>query len=513
MFVKPLRFVQALILGCFVSVGMAGTAGASPADLDRSFGQEGISRLQSDQSAYVVPEDMAVGPNGEIYVLRSAFRCSVSPCLREHLVSRSSRDGILDRSFGVSGVRSVFMAARGFTGSGSLAVMADGRVIVGSTDDGKLVLGRLNPNGTPDGTFGNGGAIKLDLGIPVDRVRVAAQTDGRIVIAAEPRSGYGGDAVIVARFTSQGAPDPGFNGGIPVVTSLGSGVGDFALSGERTVLAGPRCCGFGGGAVHLMRLDQNGVFDSNFGNQGQSFIDDVTEGVGIGAVIALPDGRIYVAGSSKSDKGDVFALRLLPTGRLDHRFGNRGIAYMRRSFLTVDGVAVDHAGRLLIAGIAPAGTRLGPSRGVRELAILRRLSNGRRDRTFAGGSLMHLGSPSANQMAAVGLQEGSKLVALVSNGECSRGCPSPITFLVRFIGGTSGSSCKGKRATIVGTRQGEELVGTPRRDVIAALAGNDSVNGRGGKDVICGGRGDDKLRGGPGRDVLSGGPGRNRLQQ
>ena len=235
-------------------------------------------------------------------------------------------------------------------------------------------------------------------------------------------------------------------------------------------------------------------------------------------MIALSDGRIYVVGSSIGDKGDAFALRLLSTGRLDHRFGNRGISYMRRSFLEVDGAAVDRAGRLLIAGIAPTGTRQGPSHGPRRLAVVRRLSDGRRDLTFAGGSVMRLSSPGANppganQMTAVGLQGGGKLVALAASGECSRVCPSPTTFLVRFIGGTSGSSCKGKRATIVGTRQGEQLVGTPRRDVIAALAGNDSVNGRGGKDLICGGRGDDKLRGGPGRDVLSGGPGRNRLQQ
>ena len=240
MFLKPLRFVQMLVLSCCVFVGAVGAAGASPADLDRSFGQEGVSRLQNDQNgAYVVSEDMGVGPGGEIYVLRSAVRCSVSPCAREYMVSRFSRDGILDRSFGIAGVRSLFTAARGFTESGSLAVMADGRIVVGATDDGKLVLTRLNSDGGPDGTFGSGGEIKLDLGIPVDRVRVAVQADGRIVIAAEPRSGYGGNAVIVTRFTSQGAPDPGFNGGIPLVTSLGSGVGDFVLSGERPVLAGP----------------------------------------------------------------------------------------------------------------------------------------------------------------------------------------------------------------------------------------------------------------------------------
>ncbi len=78
--------------------------------------------------------------------------------------------------------------------------------------------------------------------------------------------------------------------------------------------------------------------------------------------------------------------------------------------------------------------------------------------------------------------------------ECFRACSSPNAFLVRFIGGTSASGCQGRRATIVGTRQGEKLTGTPRRDVISALAGNDIVRGLGGNDLICGGRGDDRLR-------------------
>jgi Ca2+-binding RTX toxin-like protein len=144
---------------------------------------------------------------------------------------------------------------------------------------------------------------------------------------------------------------------------------------------------------------------------------------------------------------------------------------------------------------------------------LRRLPDGARDRTFAGGSIVHLGSLDASRVIAAGLQNRRKLVVLGSGGECIRTCPSPSSILVRFLGGTSASRCQGRRATIVGTRHGEKLVGTPGRDVIVSLAGNDLVLGRGGNDLICGGRGDDRLVGGKGRDVLRGGAGHNRLQQ
>jgi hypothetical protein len=65
-------------------------------------------------------------------------------------------------------------------------------------------------------------------------------------------------------------------------------------------------------------------------------------------------------------------------------------------------------------------------------------------------------------------------------------------------------TCKGQRATIVGTARKDVLTGAPGRDVIVGLGGNDKLSGRAGNDVICGGRGKDKLNGGPGKDVLLG---------
>jgi uncharacterized delta-60 repeat protein len=514
MFLMPSRIVRVFLLCCCFFASAVSVAGAAPADVDRTFGQEGVARVQSDPGAYVSPVDMAVAPGGEIYVLRSALRCSVSPCAGEQLVSRYTPGGLLDSAFGFAGVRAIFGSADGFHPSpnGSLAVAPDGRIVIGSTDEGDLVLARLNPDGSPDASFGKAGVSKLHLSAPVDRVRLAIQADGRIVVGAEPQSGYGGDAVLVARYTAEGAPDPSFRDGNPLITSLGSGLGGMALSGNKTVIVGPRCCPIGR-AVHLARIDENGAFDNDFGRQGESFIDDVTDRTGVGALIVLPKGGIYVVGSGRNEKGNAFVIKLRASGSLDSKFGRRGIAYLRHSYLDVSDAKVDRAGRLLIAGSAPSGTVRGPAYGPRRFALLRLRPNGRRDPTFAGGSVIRLASLAANRVVSIGLQEGRRLVALTSGGQCIRTCQSPTALLIRFLGGTSGSRCKGHRATIVGTRHGEKLVGTPHRDVIAALAGNDRVLGRGGNDLICGGRGDDRLIGGKGRDLLSGGAGRNRLHQ
>lgn len=92
----------------------------------------------------------------------------------------------------------------------------------------------------------------------------------------------------------------------------------------------------------------------------------------------------------------------------------------------------------------------------------------------------------------------------------------------------SDATCRGKKATIVGTDRGDVLRGTSGPDVIVGLGGLDEIYGRGGNDIICTGGGSEDLYwrdsqtvdGGRGRDVivgsrasdhLVGGPGADRL--
>ncbi|WP_019874725.1 calcium-binding protein [Sporichthya polymorpha] len=72
-------------------------------------------------------------------------------------------------------------------------------------------------------------------------------------------------------------------------------------------------------------------------------------------------------------------------------------------------------------------------------------------------------------------------------------------------------TCRGEKATIVGTPGDDVLTGTAGRDVIVGLGGNDVIRGRGGNDLICAGDGNDKVRGGGGDDRIYGGAGDDRL--
>jgi Ca2+-binding RTX toxin-like protein len=66
-------------------------------------------------------------------------------------------------------------------------------------------------------------------------------------------------------------------------------------------------------------------------------------------------------------------------------------------------------------------------------------------------------------------------------------------------------ACHGEGATLIGTRNSDELRGTAGADVIVGRAGFDKIVGGGGADLICSGGGADLIRAGAGADVVDGG--------
>lgn len=83
---------------------------------------------------------------------------------------------------------------------------------------------------------------------------------------------------------------------------------------------------------------------------------------------------------------------------------------------------------------------------------------------------------------------------------------------------TSGATCAGQPATIVGTDAAETIIGTSGPDVIAALGGKDTVRSLGGDDIVCAGdrnagttSGNDRVDGGSGNDTLYGEGGNDTL--
>lgn len=165
----------------------------------------------------------------------------------------------------------------------------DGRVLVARTDgvggdwkDSEVAVARLRTDGTPDPEFGTGGIVRLRFreGEAAGVGGLALLPDGRLVVV-----GYS-----VTAWVEGGMGDyPTYHSGLALIRADGSLDPD----------------GFGGGGRTVLALSEAGQSDH------------------AGAVVALEDGHIVVAGTAQNDRSTrFFMMRMTLQGALDPSFGD-----------------------------------------------------------------------------------------------------------------------------------------------------------------------------------------------
>ncbi|WP_394538403.1 hypothetical protein PRJ39_22110 [Lysobacter enzymogenes] len=296
-------------------------------------------------------------------------------------------EGALDRGFGVDGL---FLDDSADYGKpNAFAVQRDGKIVIaamagGSPTGGNCRVLRLRPDGTPDPGFGEGG--KTWIGDPAGFFvchSLAVRADGRIVIA-----GYGVGAFVAVRLLADGSPDPGFGDrGVARAdfADLGyaeSGAQDAALQADGKLVmvgeavdyrASPKRTRFA-----ILRYGEDGRLDPGFGDGGRvlTAFDAVspTGNASAHSVAIQADGGIVAVGSLGGVAATGLA-RYLPDGRLDPSFGDGGRYAAYSDELRPGGrlLAVQADGRLLLI----RGTREGQYQ-----TVVRHLSDGRIDPSF-----------------------------------------------------------------------------------------------------------------------------------
>jgi uncharacterized delta-60 repeat protein len=273
----------------------------------------------------------------------------------------------------------------------SVAEQPDGKLVFAGSSDGDILLLRYEQDGTPDPSFGDGGVVVHDFGGSDDASAVLVQPDGRIVVAGSsgsPRQftllrytaggeldlsfGKAGRAflpgsaslddsfardltwadgrlvavgqlpgsLVIARFDIDGVPDATFGTGGMAAVGAGTWDATVAMSGSRAVVAA---------GTHLYAFTDAGTRDPAFGDGGvvhEEFFEAAD-------LLALPDGRIVVAGS---DFRWMTIRRVLPDGRPDPTFGTKGRTQVQFSYVDLvdysTAVALDRDpdGRLIVTG-------------------------------------------------------------------------------------------------------------------------------------------------------------------
>lgn len=219
------------------------------------------------------------------------------------------------------------------------------------------------PAGSLDPTFGSGGIRGDDFGANEVARGVVVQPDGRIVVAG---TGCGGD-ILVARYSSAGAPDPSFSGDGWTCVDVGAGSPD---EGEEVFLLGDGkllVAGTSAGNFALVRLTADGSPDPTFDGDGRATYDFGANERLYDAALA-PGGKVVLAGASEhpgcfgigpGTEVDAALARVdVATGALDPGFGNGGRVLLENDqVFRARAVAVQPDGAVVVGGATASCSR------------------------------------------------------------------------------------------------------------------------------------------------------------
>ena len=284
-------------------------------DLDASFGKEGYLST-------VDAETIAMTSDGRIVV--SSFLSSPATRVR---ISRFLPDGSPDPSFGTGG-------AVTFTVSPSL----DGVALVPEPDGKLLVVGRgesaspytspvtcieairLEPDGTIDTSYGKGGVSIVPL--PASAIGsgppgAALDGEDRLMLATGSEQG-----LLLYRLNPAGELDASFGDGGVAQSSMGGYSFELALQPDGRIVV---CSDEG----RIARFLSEGSPDPSFAEAGQEQLPQLS-GTAEDSVALQPDGRILLAGTTEDSESplprDFIVARLTANGDLDPTMGTGGIS-------------------------------------------------------------------------------------------------------------------------------------------------------------------------------------------
>ncbi|HQA12445.1 delta-60 repeat domain-containing protein, partial [Zoogloea sp.] len=326
----------------------------------------------------------------------------------DFLLMRYNVDGTLDTSFGGGDGIVTTAIGSGDDQARAVSVLADGRILVagysanGANDDFALV--RYLADGSLDTSFGGGdGIVTTAVGSADDQAwSMAVQADGRIVLG-----GVSSTDVAVVRYLADGTLDTSFSGdGKQIVDISGSSDEAFGLAlqadGKIVQVGSANIAGTLDFAV--LRYNTDGSLDTGFGG-GDGIVTtsigsswEAAHGVAIQA-----DGKIVVGGYTRGAVDNDFAIvRYAADGSLDTTFGGGS------GITTTNFGGSDAAASILLQ---PDGKIVAVGGSATNTAIARYLADGTLDTSFSGDGLLTVSVGASGYLYSTALQPDGRIVA------------------------------------------------------------------------------------------------------
>jgi uncharacterized delta-60 repeat protein len=241
-------------------------------------------------------------------------------------ISRFNASGMPDNSYGQNGMREINPS------SGFSYFQPDGKLLRLCYSNGDIMLLRYDVDGNPDASFGSGGTVISDFGGNESSTIAAIQLDGKIIIGGSNRDNNGSD-FLIARYNSDGSVDGSFgNGGfVKMDFENEDGVQALAFTPDgKIIFAGtstsfPPDFSFIHFDIMVGRLNSDGSLDMTFGNNGRVIIDR-SDFDYMGGLQIQKDQKITLTYFASSDGSlqHAFIERLNKDGGLDNSFGQSG---------------------------------------------------------------------------------------------------------------------------------------------------------------------------------------------
>jgi uncharacterized delta-60 repeat protein len=271
-----------------------------------------------------------------------------------------------------------------------MAIQSDGKIILGgytnNTKTKDILLLRYLPNGTPDPSFGVGGAViyagaagKDDYGFGI-----IIDPEGKILVAGREHNGRNADMLIL-RCNPDGTPDTTFgeNGTVRYAgpangTDSARGVvfqkdGKIVITGEMNVSSHKE--------LIAIRYNPDGTLDTDYGSSGIFTLNTTGKNDSYGFGIALDEEEraIITGGVPDGGKEGIGTIRLLPNGTLDRTFASNGIAAYHGKKGGPDygnWISIQPDGKIVVTGVETAED------GLFDIIVLRYNSDGTPDSAF-----------------------------------------------------------------------------------------------------------------------------------
>jgi uncharacterized delta-60 repeat protein len=368
---------KSVLIALCLSLLVFSIALAASGGLDTTFSSDG-KIIQGFGGTNDYGSDIAVQTDGKVVVVGTKSTSTAG----DFAIARYTTAGLLDTTFSGDGKLTISFDVN--DQAVGAVIQSDGKiVVVGNACNAdwlcKVALVRLNPNGTPDTSFGVGGKVTTVVRSGDHGATNVILQGAKIVVA-----GYAPDLAddrnaAILRYNANGQLDTTFSG--DGIFELNVGKYDeftsVVFTGQKIIAVGrftpSNSVGVWADFI-LAQVNLNGTLDTAFGNSGKVITDlgnnEIPE------EIALIGGKIVVAGYSGSSGA---LLQFTSAGKLDSTFSSDGKLKTNLGFSKawLYGLA-NQNGKILVSGMVMDGS------GATKAVLARFTSTGAPDTTFGG---------------------------------------------------------------------------------------------------------------------------------